>query len=225
MLLRPSQLQFKDPKGFIVLEGVNGCGKSTLQKKLAKEVSRLGFSTLCTREPGGTRLGNELRGILQEGRVGKISDIAELLLFAADRAQHIEEIIKPALQNCQIVISDRYFYSTTAFQGYGRGLDQTLVQRINESAVRGCLPDIVLLLDLDPEAGLRRNAKDIASCSSKDTFETEDLPFHERIRQGFLKIAKSEVTPFVQIDASKSEDDVFKDAMMAVDKLLSQFKK
>jgi len=212
-------LSFKNPRGFIVLEGVNGAGKSTLQSGLAEHLRKTGQKVLCTREPGGTTLGKELRGILQEGRVGRINERAELLLFAADRAEHVEQVIKPSLEKGELVICDRYFYSTTAFQGYGRGINTDLIQRINEAAIGGVLPDVVLLLDLDPAAGLARNK--IPGSSKADTFEQESLEFHKRIREGFLAIADASPSPFVVIDASKDPQEVLKEGLAIVERILA----
>ena len=217
MLLNPDDLRFETPRGFVVLEGVNGGGKSTLQMRLANFIEERGIHVVCTREPGGTTLGRELRAILQEGRLGKISEKAELLLFAADRAQHVEEIITPALARKMLVLSDRFFYSTVAFQGFGRGIDRLLIDRINDAAVGECLPDVVLLLDLDPEEGLRRNRE----TGEADTFEEEDLAFHRRIREGFLTIAREAPTPFVLIDATRPKEEVFEEAKKVIKLLLA----
>lgn len=222
MRCSPKSLSFEKPSGFIVLEGVNGGGKSTLQRTLAEHVKKLGHNVLCTREPGGTLLGTELRAIVQEGRTGKISERAELLLFAADRAEHVDQIIKPALASRTIVLCDRYFYSTMAFQGYGRGLSMELVQHVNEAAVGGCLPDVVLLLDIDPAAGIARNKK-AGESPLADTFEQENLDFHRRIREGFLSIADQSPTPFVIIDASRKPEEVFEETRIIVEKLLASF--
>lgn len=223
MLLKTSELNFPNPRGFVVLEGVNGAGKSTLQKKLAEALIKLGVDPICTREPGGTKLGLELRALLQEDRVGRLSEVAELLLFGADRAQHVDEIIRSAIHKKRFVISDRYFYSTVAFQGFGRGLNLDLVEQINKSAVRDCFPDLVLLLDLDPNEGLRRNTSLASNKLLKDTFENENIAFHTRIRDGFLKIAQDSQTPFVLINASKEPESVFADSMAAIKKLLEQY--
>ncbi len=216
-------LSFENPSGFIVLEGVNGGGKSTLQKRLAEHAGKLGHPVLCTREPGGTALGMQLRALVQEGRAGKITGRAELLLFSADRAEHVEQVIRPAIAAGTIVLCDRYFYSTTAFQGYGRGLNLELVRRVNEAAVGGCLPDLVLLLDIDPAAGLARNKKTGESLLC-DTFELEDLEFHRRIREGFLSIAEESLTPFVVIDASRSPEDVFEESRIILERFLGSLK-
>lgn len=219
MIIDPASLSnIGNPVGFIVLEGVNGAGKSTLQSRLAARFRESGKDVLCTREPGATPLGLELRAILQEGRVGKISALAELLLFAADRAEHIEQVIKPALARKSLVICDRYFYSTLAFQGFGRGLDLDTVSRINESAVRGFLPDLVLLLDLDPAEGLRRNNR--SGEASTDTFESEALAFHTRIRDGFLEIARKDPAPFIIVNSGKDPDAVFEASYAAISKAL-----
>lgn len=213
-------LAFSNPRGFIVIDGVNGAGKSTLQNRLAARIEQTGRAAVSTREPGGTELGCELRAILQEGRVGKLAETAELFLFAADRAQHIREVIEPALSRNAVVISDRYFYSTTAFQGYGRGMNIDLVEQINRCAIGSLLPDMTILLDLDPSEGLTRNRNAGMASLQRDTFEGESLEFHTRIRDGFLALADESPTPFLVIDASGTPDEVFDAAWPGVLKLL-----
>ena len=222
MIVDPKELNVQNPKGFIVLDGVNGCGKSTLQKRLANAIKAKGREALCTREPGGTPLGKELRALVQEGKAGKISERAELFIFAADRAEHVSTLIRPALDEGKIVLCDRYFYSTIAFQGYGRGLDMDLTMHVCEEAISGLYPDIVLLLDLDPREGLLRIEKNRKGGSEEctDTFEQEKIDFHERLRKGFLEVAKGSQTPFIVLDASKSPDAVFSEALSVVYKLL-----
>ncbi len=202
------------PKGFIVIEGANGGGKSTLQRALAAYLEAKGKKVLLTREPGATKLGVELRSILLEGKVGKLTPRAELLLFAADRAEHVETVIRPAVNAGSLVISDRYFYSTSAFQGNGRGLDKATIEILNELAVASMLPDLVILLDLDAAIGLARIRE-----RGGDSFEKEDLAFHRRIRDGFLALADTRPEPFLVIDATQSAAQVLATAKAALDKL------
>ncbi len=211
MIIDKTWKPIKAPLGFIVVEGVNGSGKSALIKKLSEYCESRSRAFIVTREPGGTRLGEILRGLVQEGKAGEISSRAELLLFGADRAEHVEGVIKPALYNSKIVISDRFSYSSEAFQGYGRGLDHMIVGKVNEIAIDGTKPDIVILLDLPPEVGLSRTST--RAIDSGDTFEKENLEFHERIRRGFLEIAKLSSEPFYIIDALRSEEEVFQEAL------------
>ena len=218
MIISPKEFRNSNPKGFIVFEGVNGCGKSTLMKRLAENLLADDREVICTREPGGTPLGVELRALVQEGKAGKISEKAELFLFAADRAEHVSRVVRPAIESGKIVLSDRYFYSSIAFQGYGRGIDLALISRVCEEAISGLHPDLVVLLDLDPREGLRRiqTQRNLIEDGGADTFEQEKIDFHERLRKGFLEIAHSSPTPFLIIDASKSPDAVFSEALNVI---------
>lgn len=190
---------------FVVFEGVNGSGKSSLISRLSVSLASENRQVIATREPGGTKLGDTLREILQEFKSGKLSPISELLLFAADRAQHVEEVLKPAISNRSLVLCDRYYYSTLAFQGYGRGLDISLINSVCSTAIQGLTPDLVILLDLDPKTGLSRTK----GRGIEDTFEAESIAFHTRVRNGFLEVAKSASEPFLIVDANKSADEVY----------------
>ena len=184
---------------FIVLEGVNGAGKSTLKQLLIERLSENSSKVISTFEPGDTPIGKELRGLLLGDKFYRASSLTELFLFAADRAEHIAQVIKPNLAAGRSVICDRYIYSTTAFQGYGRNLDLNIINELNEVATSGLTPDLVILLDIDPLEGLKRTANRRAA----DSFESEELDFHVRIREGFLKIADDSPTPFLVLDATK----------------------
>ncbi|MCB9029508.1 MAG: dTMP kinase [Deltaproteobacteria bacterium] len=209
MIVNSADQILNDPK-FIVLEGVNGAGKSTLQRKIKEHFESSGHNVVCTREPGPeTKLGKTLRKVILESEPGTLSEIAELFLFSSDRNQHVREIIKPALERGEVVLCDRYFYSSIAFQGYGRGIDLDKIERISAIAIEDTLPDLVILLDLDPEVGLKRNNN--ADLVETDAFEKEDLAFQHRIRDGFLEIAKKYDQPFVVIDASQSPEKVWED--------------
>lgn len=203
-MLAPLDFAFANPRGFFVIDGVNGAGKSTVVKLLQQRIAERGITTHFTREPGGTSLGAELRKLLLTSQE-PLPPMAELFLFAADRATHVATKITPALARGEFVISDRYHYSTTAFQGYGRGLDLATIESVNEIACQGLTPDGVLLLDLPPEIGLRRTAR---RESEQDNFESEELAFHERIRSGFLALARERKEPFFVIDADASPQDV-----------------
>lgn len=206
----------KKKHGFIVFEGVNGSGKSSLIKDLGAALTGEGREVFVTREPGGTALGAALREILQESKVGAVSPLAELLLFSADRVQHIDEVLRPASNKGSLILCDRFYYSTIAFQGFGRGLDMTLVKETCDAAVGGFIPDLVILLDLDASIGLARTK----GRGIDDTFESESLAFHSRVRKGFLELAASLPEPFYVIDASRSKEEVFKSALEAVRQVL-----
>ena len=182
---------------FITFEGGEGCGKSTQAKALWRRLSRLGISSQLTREPGDTALGNQLRRLLKRKSADTISPEAELFLFAACRIQLVSQLIRPSLQQGKVVICDRFADSTTAYQGYGRGIDLATVKAINDLATQHTRPDLTVLLDIPPTKGLGRK-----QASMKDRFETEEIAFHHRVRDGYLKLAAEEPERWLVIDAT-----------------------
>ncbi|RIL11166.1 MAG: dTMP kinase [Proteobacteria bacterium] len=220
MIIAPEIFTPDAPRGFIVLEGVNGAGKSTLQRELVRIAGGKGLKVVSSFEPGATKIGSALRSLLLEHKADKPHALTELLLFAADRAEHVETLIKPALNQRKLVISDRYFYSTTAFQGYGRGLDQALIDSLNNTATGGLTPDLVILLDLDPAIGLRRNT---AQSGNNDAFERETIDFHARLRAGFLKIAEVSSEPFVVVNAAEPPEQVLSAVQPIFERLIAKF--
>lgn len=189
---------------FITFEGGEGCGKSTQSRLLLKKLEQQNVPVVLTHEPGGTALGNELRKTLKRKRDSSISPQAELFLLAASRAQLVAEVIRPALEEGKIVICDRFTHSTLVYQGYGRGLDFTAIKMVNNMATRYLNPDLIILLDISPEQGLARKR------SLKDRFELEDLSFHRRVREGYLKMAAAEPDRWLVIDASLPKGKIAK---------------
>jgi dTMP kinase len=181
---------------FITFEGGEGCGKSTQSRLLLKKLEQQNIPVVLTHEPGGTALGNELRKTLKRKRDSSISPQAELFLLAASRAQLVAEVIRPALEEGKVVLCDRFTHSTMVYQGYGRGLDFTAIKMVNNMATRHLNPDLIILLDISPEQGLARKR------SLQDRFELEDLSFHRRVREGYLKMAAAEPDRWLVIDAS-----------------------
>ena len=181
---------------FITFEGGEGCGKSTQARLLLRKLEQQGIPTILTHEPGGTALGNEIRILLKRKHGSSISPQAELFLFAASRVQLVAQLIRPALQEGKVVICDRFTYSTIVYQGYGRGLDLATVSVVNTMATGNLNPDLTILLDMPSEQGLERRRR------SKDRFELEDLSFHHRVREGYLKMATAEPDRWLLIDAS-----------------------
>jgi dTMP kinase len=181
---------------FITFEGGEGCGKSTHSRLLLKKLERRNIPAVLTHEPGGTVLGDELRSLLKTMKGSPISARAELFLLAASRAQLVAEVIAPALKEDKVVICDRFTHSTMVYQGYGRGLDFTAIRMVNNMATRHLSPDLTILLDIAPEEGLARKR------SLKDRFELENLSFHRRVREGYLRMADAEPDRWLVIDAS-----------------------
>lgn len=173
---------------FVSFEGIEGTGKSTQARLLFESLNVRGLPVLLTAEPGGTPIGRKIRELLLSVEHGEMDPMTELLLYAASRRQHIQEVIVPSLEKGLIVITDRFSDSTRAYQGYGRGIDLKFIEHL-DSAVTGRLaPDLTLLLDLDAKAGLMRNR----SINKIDRLELEDINFHERVREGYLAIRGSE---------------------------------
>lgn len=190
----------------IVFEGVNGCGKSTQLKICADWLRSQNIPVTTTREPGGTALGEKIRSLLLDPQ-SDIDPTAELLLYAADRAQHVAKVIKPALQRGDWVLCDRFTWSTFAFQGYGRGHDLGLINTLNNVTLRGIQPDMIIWLSVSPEEGLRRKGDNL------DRLESEDLAFHERVSQGYSHIYRTEKLNFmsrISIDGMLPEQEIFK---------------
>jgi dTMP kinase len=180
----------------ITFEGGEGSGKSTQVELLARRLETAGRRILKLREPGGTPLGEELRQLLLHRRAD-ISPQAELLLFLAARAELVRAVIRPALAEGTIVICDRFSDSTLAYQGYGRGIDLDQVRKLNDSATGGLKPNLTVLLDLPVEAGRSRKQRD------EDVFQGEDDAFHERVRQGYLELAREEPDRWLVLDATR----------------------
>jgi dTMP kinase len=186
---------------FITFEGMEGCGKSTQAKLLARA---LGPDAVLTQEPGGTAIGRAIRQLLLHPANRAMSAEAEVLLFFADRAQHVAEVIRPALAAGKIVISTRYVDTSLAYQGYGRGLDLDRIRSVAVLATGGLRPDLTLFFDLPLEIGLAR----VVSRGGRDRLESEVREFHERVRNGYLELAAAEPDRWIRIDASGSEADV-----------------
>ncbi len=183
---------------FISFEGIEGTGKSTQAKLLQQSLLGLGYEVILTEEPGGTLISLRIREILLSVDHTNMRPLTELLLYNAARAQHIEEVILPALNRGAVVITDRFTDSTFAYQGYGRGIDLNLLESIDKIATNGLRPDITMLLDLDVETGLKRNRR----INKTDRLELEDVEFHERVRKGYHELAAKEPERIKVLDAS-----------------------
>ena len=192
---------------FITFEGGEGCGKSTQIAALKARLEAMGKTVVQTREPGGTALGESVRNLLQYDDAGQgMSPEAELLLFAASRAQHVRELIVPAIAEGQIVLCDRFLDSTTVYQGVARAIDSKKVDTINQFAIGDTNPDLTILIDLPPEIGLARvHAR---SDGQLDRMEKEAIEFFQAVRQGYLDLAKSEPKRFLVLDGSQSAEEL-----------------
>ncbi len=204
---------------FITLEGIEGSGKSTQVSLLLSALQAKGHECILTREPGATKIGKKIRAILLNSKSGALLPITELLLYAADRAQHVCEVIQPALAANKVVVSDRFFDATTVYQGYARGLDLNVVAQIHHVVLRDLKPDLTIILDLSVELGLKRAWSRIHNQGggpSEDRFEREAVAFHEKVRNGYLALARLEPERFRVIDASDSVENVHRDVVEVV---------
>jgi len=202
---------------FITFEGGEGCGKSVQAKALFRRLSQLAVPVLLTHEPGGTPFGKRLGRWLKWAQDAGISPLTELMLFNASRAQLVAEVIQPNLKSGKVVISDRYADSTTAYQGYGRGLDLAMVKATNNAATQSLTPNLTILLDIPVEDGLARK-----STRKQDRFEQEALAFHRKVREGYLRLAADEPERWQVIDASQSKQRIAEAIWRLVSQLLSK---
>ena len=188
---------------FITFEGADGCGKTTQMKLLAEYLEEKRVSVVITREPGGKGLGEKVREILLNYD-GPVSDRCESFLFLADRAQNIDTIVNPAVEEGKIVLCDRHIDSTVAYQGYGRGLDIERIKMLNNIATNAIKPDLTFVFDIDVETSMKRVGKE------KDRMESAGIEFHNRVRHGYLELAKQEPQRIKVLDATKSIEDIHK---------------
>lgn len=189
---------------FITFEGPEGSGKTTQISLLAKRLEQAGLAVVCTREPGGTPIGEQIRAVLHDLGNRAMLPETEALLYSAARAQHVRQIIKPALAQGQAVLCDRYALSTFAYQGYGHGLDLDLLKMITDFATDGLWPDLVVYLDLDVQIGLQRKLSDRkAGRGEWNRMDELELAFHRRIRQGYLEMAHQDPERWLVIDATQ----------------------
>ena len=198
---------------FISFEGGDGSGKSTQFRLFAEYLRSRGFEVVTTREPGGTRISEKIRDLLLDPECTEMDSMTEALLFAASRAQHVEELIRPSVNAGKIVLCDRFVDSSIVYQGFGRGLGDC-VRAINEHAVRGMYPDITFLLDISPEEGRKRNGK----TGKNDRLEKQSMEYHTMVAEGYRKLAAAEPDRFIVIDASGSIEKVASDIIEAFEK-------
>jgi dTMP kinase len=199
---------------FISFEGIEGSGKSTQMRLLIPVLESKGFKCVPTREPGATRIGEKIRAILLDANHTTMLPLTELLLYEADRAQHVREVIEPALAANKVVVSDRFFDATTVYQGYARGYDLKLIEHMHGTVLGQLKPDLTIILDLPVELGLKRAWKRITNQDAgprEDRFEQETLAFHEKVRKGYLTLATLEPERFRVIDASRDPQAVHDD--------------
>ena len=185
---------------FVALEGGEGAGKSTQVDLLQRWLTGLGREVVVTREPGGTPLGRRLRELLLDPSTGALAARTEALLYAADRAEHVQDVIRPALRAGAVVLTDRYIDSSIAYQGAGRSLDPADIAKLSAWATEDLLPDLTVVLDIDPQVGLRRFDAPL------DRLEAEPLSFHVAVRNGFLALAEQHAVRYLVVDATQDPD-------------------
>jgi len=210
---------------FITFEGIEGSGKTTQIKRVHSLLTAQGCTAVMTREPGGTSIGEKIRSILLDPDSRDMDPMAELMLYFADRAQHLGRKIRKTLSEGTWVLCDRYFDATLAYQGYARGLNIQLIERLHQLVFDGFKPDITLLLDLPPQTGLDRAWRQIknGTRTGRETrFEEEALRFHEKVRHGYLSLARQEPQRFKIVDASKAPDYVSADILSVLTPFISQ---
>lgn len=201
---------------FITFEGADGCGKTTQMDLLAEYLKNNGKEVLLTREPGGKGLGEKVREILLNYD-GDVSDRCESFLFLADRAQNIDIIVNPAVEEGEIVLCDRHIDSTVAYQGYGRGLDIERINMLNNLATNGRKPDLTFVFDIDVETSMKRVGKE------KDRMESAGIDFHNRVRKGYLELAKQEPQRITVLDATKSIAEIHNEIIEIINEKLKSF--
>lgn len=201
---------------FITIEGTDGGGKSTQIEKLVEYLKSMGREVVVTREPGGTNISEKLREILLDAKNSEMTDITEALLYAASRAQHVEEKILPAVKEGKIVICDRFLDSSIVYQGYARGLDIEMIKTINSFALSKIKPDITLFFDIRPEIGIlrKKNMHDL------DRMEQEKIDFHNKVYNGYKALLNENPERIKRIDAEKTIDEVYKQVIEAVNTIL-----
>ncbi|MGD9082558.1 MAG: dTMP kinase [Desulfobacterales bacterium] len=206
---------------FISFEGIEGSGKTTQIHHMVKFLKNNRQSCVITREPGGTRIGEKIRAILLDPVSKDMDPLTELLLYTADRAQHIREFLYPFLSAGKIVLCDRFYDATLVYQGFARGLDIGLIDKLHKLLFENLKPDITILLDLPPEKGLSRAWKQIEKGDRENVetrFEEEQLSFHNKVRSGYLELARLEPDRFRVIDASKDENQVRNEIIKILDR-------
>lgn len=204
---------------FISFEGIDKSGKSTQISLLVDYLKQKGYEVVQTCEPGGTRLGEKIERILLEPSTKEISGISELFLYLADRAEHVEKIIKPALEKGKIIISDRFTDATIAYQGHGRELDIPWIKELNKRVTHGLSPDITFLLDISPDLAKKRSGSE-----EKDRIENEKISFHQKVRQGYLKLAKRHAERIKVINGEGSVEEIQSTIRKILGKYLSQIR-
>lgn len=195
---------------FVTFEGPDGAGKTTQMKMLGEKLAGEGIVVSYTREPGGTRISEEIRKLLLDPGNKEMAYRTEALLYAAARAQHVEEFIRPAVGEGKLVLCDRFSDSTIAYQGYGRGIELDFLEKLNKMATAGLVPDMTFILDIEPGEGINRinEKRTAATGESKDRIESENIGFHNRVREGFLKLAQQNPARCRVIDASKNREEI-----------------
>jgi len=204
---------------FITLEGPDGSGKTTQAHLLVEWLRDQGHDVLPTREPGGTEIGNQIRDILHDSDNAAMDPRTEFLLYSASRAQHVSELILPSLAAGKLVVSDRYADSSLAYQGYGRGLDLEMLQKITDFATQSLKPDLTLYFDIAPGEGLQRR---LISGEEWNRMDAEALAFHRRVRAGYLELAAAEEDRWVVLDANRPIEVVQSDVRAALGVLLGE---
>ncbi len=202
---------------FIVLDGADGCGKTTQAKLLAEALQRRGVEAILTHEPGGTPAGERIRDVLLSPATGDLNPLTEALLFCADRAQHVNTLIMPALQDGKTVVCDRFASSTAVYQGFAGGLGFELVQKLNDIATGGLRPDLLVVLDVD-----LRTARERMHHGRLDRIEQYSERFHDDVRQGFIEYARLLGERAVVVDGSGSAEDVHEEIMRMVDEVMGR---
>jgi dTMP kinase len=202
---------------FITFEGIDFSGKSLQANLLADKLMQLKLPVVFVREPGGTEISEKIREVVLDARHHGMTAQTEVLLYSAARAQIVREVVIPNLAKGKVVICDRYFDSTTAYQGYGREIDLDFIEKLHTFVIQKVVPDVTFLIDLEPEVAIERKK---VSNTAMDRLEKENLEFHQRVRAGYLKLAANEPQRFQIIDGARSVDEIHSDVLQRVNSLL-----